>query len=369
MTLMNEDEKAGRLPSLAAQTPGLDVEQEARTLLDAEAYYAGSDERVRHRVIVPLDGSRRSAAVLPYAVALAHATDARISLLAIVEPLSLHSGLPSAASLEDDERHVAVSSAYLESVATPLRAQGLAVTTVVRHGNPASEILADSEEEEGSLIVMSTHGRTGLERLRMGSVTQHVLRHAIIPTLVVPPGDGEPVEGAATIAAVTVTLDGSPLAEEALPFATSIARALAAPLRLLRVIPSLTYPAAGWDAGDGTYYPLSEELAREEDRAVEAYLETVAARLRETGLEVRTAPERGVTGGVEEHIAADLARQPMGLAVMASHGRGGVLRWALGSTTEAVLARAPCPILIVRAGATTSAGREQVPTHAVQNAR
>ena len=368
MTSLDVDEKVGRPSSLEAQPPGLDAEQGALTLWDATAPQGGADEPGRRRILIPLDGSRRATAALPYAVAVACATGARISLLAVVEPLHLRTGLPSAASLEDDGRHVAVSSAYLESVATPLRAQGLAVTTVVRHGNPAGEILADSEEEECSLVVMGTHGRTGLARLRMGSVAQHVLRHAIIPTLVVPPGDDEPAEGAATIAAITVTLDGSPLAEEALPFAASIARSLAAPLRLLRVIPRLTYPAAGWDAKDATYYALSEELAREEDRAAEAYLETVATRLRVPGLEVRTARERNVTGGVEEHIAADLAKQPMGLAVMASHGRGGVLRWALGSITEAVLARSPCPILIVRAGATTSAGREQVPPHAVQNA-
>jgi hypothetical protein len=67
------------------------------------------------------------------------------------------------------------------------------------------------------------------------------------------------------------------------------------------------------------------------------------------GLDVRTRAERGATGQAAALIAAALAQQPAGLAVMASHGRGGVLRWALGSTAEDVLDQAPCPVLIVRA--------------------
>ena len=347
----------------AAQTPGPDAGQGARTLWAAADPDGGADARGGRRILVPLDGSRRAAAALPYAVALARATAARIGLLAIVEPLPLHAGLPSAAGQEEDERQVAVSTAYLEAVATPLRARGLAVTTAVRHGDPASEILATSEEEGCWLIVMGTHGRTGLARLRAGSVAQRVLRHATIPTLVVPPGGAEPAGGVAAIAAITVTLDGSALAEGALPLAARLAAALAVPLALLRVIPSRTYPAnTFWDDGYYAYYPASqeEELQREEERAVEAYLDAIATRLREPGLEVRTAWERGVTGGAAGPIAEYLARRPTGLAVMASHGRGGVLRWALGSAAEAVLDQAPCPILIVRAGATTGAGREAV---------
>ncbi len=166
----------------------------------------------------------------------------------VLAPFPDHDGIPSAAAREDDERQVTESTAYLESVANPLRARGFAVTTVVRHGNPADAILEDSETEDCSLIAMSTHGRTGLARVRLGSVAQHVFRHAGIPTLVVRPGDNhEAVADPAAITAITVTLDGSALSEEALVPATRLATALAVPLGLFRVIPSLTYPfMAGW---------------------------------------------------------------------------------------------------------------------------
>src|SRR4051794_2764680 len=101
-----EDSGSGRLPSLAAQTPGLDTEQEAHTLRDAEAYYRGLGELGSRHILVPLDGSRLAAAAVPYSVALARAADARISLLAVVAPVPEHAGLPSAAAQEGDERHV-----------------------------------------------------------------------------------------------------------------------------------------------------------------------------------------------------------------------------------------------------------------------
>ncbi len=364
------DERTGRLPSLAAQTPGIDTEREARTLPDAEAYYAASGAWGSRHILVPLDGSQIAAAALPYAVAVARAASARISLLAVVESSPTHIGLPSAVGREGDERHVTESTAYLESVAAPLRAAGLAVTTVVRHGNPAEEILAEAEAEDGSLVVMATHGRTGLDRARAGSVARHVMRHAVVPTLVVPPGNDAPAGGTAAITGVTIPLDGSDLAGAAFPLAVSIAAALSVPLTLLRVIPSMTYLASsGWGIGYSSYYPVSDEMERDEERAVEEYLVRIATRLRASGLEVGTRWERSVTNRAEEMIAASLAKRPTEIAVMASHGRGGVLRWALGSTAEAVLDQAPCPILIVRAGATTNAGHETIPVHALSSAQ
>ncbi len=321
----------------------------------------------RH-ILVPLDGSHLAATALPYATTLARASDARITLLAVVASLPERVGIPSVAAQEGDGRHVTEGTAYLESVASAVRADGLAVTTVVRHGNPAAEILAASEAEEYSLIVMSTHGRTGLGRLRMGSVAQHVMRHAIIPTLVVRPGADAPTEGVATIAAITVALDGSGLAEEALPDAVQIATALAIPLTLLQVIPSRASLAYnGWSDGYYNYHPATEEMERDEEQAVEEYLDALATRLRASGIEVGTRRERGVTSRPAEVIAAVLAEQPGGIGIMASHGRGGVLRWALGSTAEEVLDHTPCPILIVRAG-TTIVGSEAIPVSAAQRA-
>ncbi|HEY8597037.1 MAG TPA: universal stress protein [Thermomicrobiales bacterium] len=363
-----EDEHAERPSRPAAQPQGFDSRQSERPYRGPENSFEGSDAQGGRRILVPLDGSRRAAAALPYALALAHAAGWSLSLLAVVEPRQLPDGLPRAITPDDDERHVTLSSAYLESVAADLRASGLVVTTVIRHGDPASEILADSEQEGCALIAMGTHGRTGLARLRTGSVAQRVLRHAVIPTLVVPPGDAKLTRGAAQIAAITATLDGSVLAEGALPLAASLAAALAVPLGLLRAIPGPAYPISiGWDDGYYAPYIASEEQEHEEERAVEAYLEAIAAPLRTPALAVETAWVRGVTNVAAGPIAEHLARRPSGLAVMTSHGRTGLRRWALGSTAESVLDQAPCPILIVPADATIGAGHNLVPARAAQH--
>jgi nucleotide-binding universal stress UspA family protein len=319
----------------------------------------------RH-ILVPLDGSPLAAAAVPYAVTLARAEGATISLLAVIAPLTERVALPVDAPWEDGDRQEAESTAYLASVAATVSASALAVTTVVRRGDPASAILAYAADAGCALVVMSTHGRTGLDRLRAGSVAQHVLRHAASPTLVVRPGTEAPTAADAAIAEITVTLDGSALAEAALPEATRLAVALAVPLTLLQVIPSLAYlAAAGWGDGYANYYPASVEQEAADDLAVEGYLAAVATRLHRPGLELRTRAERSVTARAEETIAAYLAARPTGLAVMASHGRGGVLRWVLGSTAEAVLDHAPCPLLIVRADATLAAERAAGPVRAV----
>jgi nucleotide-binding universal stress UspA family protein len=308
-------------------------------------------------ILVPLDGSRRAAAVLPYALTLARAASAPVRLLGVVTARTVH---------DADGRSVAACSAYLESVAATVRARGLVATTAVRHGNPAREILAASEEVGCELIVVSTHGHTGLGRLRMGGVAHHVVRHARIPTLVVRPADDAAMEDPATITGITVTLDGSDLAEAALPPATRIAAALAIPLRLLRVIPNSAFIAEELDDDWGVSYPGDEEIEHDEEQSATAYLDAIAARLSVSGLEVRTEWQHSVTNRAADMIAAVLEEEPAALAVMASHGRGGVLRWALGSTVEETLDRVRCPILIVRAG--TAEAESAIPASDVNEA-
>jgi nucleotide-binding universal stress UspA family protein len=140
-----------------------------------------------HRVLVPLDGSPLAEAVLPFVSSLAGPLGLEISLLRVtpvVTPKVLEGGTQRII-LDQGERLREEAEAYLRGIASRLVADGFRVTTTVRTGEAAPEIVAGARECQADLIGMMTHGRTGLGRLFFGSVAEAVLRHAAVPVFVV----------------------------------------------------------------------------------------------------------------------------------------------------------------------------------------
>jgi nucleotide-binding universal stress UspA family protein len=140
---------------------------------------------------------------------------------------------------------------------------------------------------------------------------------------------------------IVVPVDGSELAERAIPHAVALARLAHAPIVLVRVIDAVRMaPVDALAAAPAFPYRLN---FAEETRQAQAYVETIAAGLLADGLTVQTRCE---VGGAVDGILA--ATQPADLIVMSSHGRGGWRRVLLGSVAEALLHRAPVPVLVVR---------------------
>jgi len=140
-----------------------------------------------HRVLVPLDGSPLGEAVLPFVSRLARPLGLEIALLRVVPmvtPKIVQAG-PQQIIVDQGERLREEAEAYLRGVAARLVADGFRVTTTVRTGEAAPEIVAGAPECQADLIGMMTHGRTGLGRLVFGSVAEAVLRHATVPVFVV----------------------------------------------------------------------------------------------------------------------------------------------------------------------------------------
>ena len=135
------------------------------------------------RAIVPLDGSALAETIIPFLVEIAGPLDMSVVLLRVVEPIppSVVGG-PTHGMLENIDVRLKDASEYLAPLAVGLRARGIQVECLVRHGQPVSDkILAVAIEAGADLIAMTTHGRSGLGRLLFGSVAEALLRQAHVP--------------------------------------------------------------------------------------------------------------------------------------------------------------------------------------------
>ena len=154
---------------------------------------------VRHMystILHPTDGSEASAAAADHAIELAAANDATLRLLYVVDVSALAADDFGTVLLDDLERS---GQAALNDLAARAEAAGVECVAVVETGTPSREIVADAETSGADLVVMGTHGRTGLDRFLLGSVAERVVRTAGVPVLVVPPereGESERADGA-----------------------------------------------------------------------------------------------------------------------------------------------------------------------------
>jgi nucleotide-binding universal stress UspA family protein len=140
------------------------------------------------KILVPLDGSHMAEEVLPQVRDLARLTGAEICLLRVV----LVHALPGADPTERQVEAVREAEDYLEGIRQRLEKQGFKTSVHVRYGHDAMEILEQAQQEDIDLVTMSTHGRTGLGRWALGSVSERVLRHSPKPVLLVRVGKGGP---------------------------------------------------------------------------------------------------------------------------------------------------------------------------------
>jgi nucleotide-binding universal stress UspA family protein len=149
------------------------------------------------QILFPTDFSGWANYALPYAAAIAHATGAAILCLHVVEPIVPavgYTGLAEPMPIADIADQLEDSAEReLPKLAECEECAGLNVEDLIVHGDPAAEIVRVADERKVDLIVISSHGRTGLGRIIFGSTAEAVVRHAHCPVLVVkPPQEEEP---------------------------------------------------------------------------------------------------------------------------------------------------------------------------------
>jgi nucleotide-binding universal stress UspA family protein len=317
------------------------------------------------RILVPLDGSALAERAIPVAARIVRASAGSILFLRVVSTASefgVYMNQPSVLMQEAIEEDLATATEYLTKITKSKLLAGIEMDVGIFTGSAALQILDVARTRQVDLIVMCSHGETGIKRWVMGSVAHKVIRHSPVPVLVLRDnGDksatlcseelGRPLR-------VLATLDGSPLSETVLEPIVQLATKLVLPdqahLNLLRVLDQPNR-YGGWRSQTH----IDSKMVEQARLKTEEYMSLVADRLRASmedipNLVVTTSVkfEMDVPGTiikVAEH--GDEGEENIGgydLVAMATHGRGGIPRWAMGSATERVLDGTRLPLLVVR---------------------
>jgi len=288
-------------------------------------------------VCVPLDRSQESEHALPVARSLARRLESRLCLVHVHRPGvdRPYTGRAEYAWRENDQR--CEESRYLWSKVNSAD-QEPATAAVLMSGNVADALLRFVREQESDLVVMTTHGEGGTGRPWLGSVADRIIRSARVPVVLAPAsGPVDPSRGT-TFRRLLVPLDGSGAAEEVLRHALALGELCGASYLLLQVEapPAARRGAAG----------VAEVEEARAGQAAQRYLDYVATRLRDRGLEVETRVV--VDPCPAEAILATAAAAGADLIALTLHGEGGKQRRLLGSVADKVIRASTLPLLVFR---------------------
>jgi nucleotide-binding universal stress UspA family protein len=306
------------------------------------------------RIVVATDFSAPARAALEQAVAIAVRFRARLYLFHAVDARALDDG-------EAYERGTPLDGLYqlaerrardeLRKLRAPLDAT-IPIVESIRLGAAADEVVAFANEKEADLVVVGTHGRTGIRRLLVGSVAESVLRQAECPVLAVRATEStetvdlspETREPPPLFARVLVAIDHSESSRAALRAASALARSCGGAISVIHVL-------------DDHILAQAASLAPLDAAALEGSFAQIARSdldrfLRETLPEEEVAAiTRSIElGGAAEVITRFAQEGRFDLIACGTHGRTGIRRALFGSTAERIVRLAPCPVFVVREG-------------------
>lgn len=287
-------------------------------------------------ILVPTDGSETAEAGARRGIDLASATDADLHVLSVVDTRELEPSLSGSTGERSDREQLVAAAAdrAVDDVA------GLAlshvtgeVTTAVESGVPFKEITDYVDAHDVDLVVMGTHGRTGLSRL-LGSVASKTIRTASVPVLTVPPDADEIELGEGSYEVVLLPTDGSDAAAVAVDWGVELATRYDGTVHTLYSVDTSRF---GWVDDLGEIYDALEDTGRD---ALDAIHERAGdAEVSVVGTIGRGPPADVIIDYVDEH--------DVDLVAMGTHGRAGVERYLIGSVTEAVVRNADVPVCCV----------------------
>lgn len=294
-------------------------------------------------ILVPLDGSDLSERAIPTAVDIARRASARLHLVRVHVPPPVYVDGTDLTWLDAQSR--ADAAEYLDEVKTRVRFEyAMDATTELLEGKEGRAISEEAAHGGADLIVMTTHGRTGLSRLWLGSVAEWVARHAAVPVLLLKGASTDTPVEVATLGNVFIPLDGSPASESVLSPAMTLGALFRSRYVLLRIVNPVLVASGVFPFGDVTTPPERTDVEDQVERA-ERYLHTVADRMRMAGVRGEVATRAQVELATADAILAQATSGGADLIAMTTHaGRAG--RLLFGSVSDKVLRGSNVPVLL-----------------------
>jgi nucleotide-binding universal stress UspA family protein len=274
------------------------------------------------KILVALDGSENAEKALPWVKQFAARETAEVIVLRVACDDDLLREY-----VDEDLRY---AHDYVQRIERELNYAGVPCRTLVRKGNPARVIVRAADREGCDLIVMSTRGGSTVKRWAVGGVTEQVMRLSPIPVLVVRSRSVLPRQG--HVRRVIVPVDGSKLAEAAVPWSVRLSKLIKAKAVFLHV-----YPA-------GRRAPKGRRLAN--FTALNQRMTRLCHDLHQKGRKASFNVQRGDPA---ERILAFADQND--LIVTTTHGAGGFKRWVFGSVAEKLIHDTTLPVLVYKRGA------------------
>ena len=302
-------------------------------------------------VLAPVDGSTRALRAVPWAAKLAGA-GGTVVLLRVVPPqpayaetlFSLVGAGDTVQEIQDAWTRIAKTD--MDEATALLSGSDVTVEQILADGEPDEEIVATAARREVEMIAMASHGRGAVGRAIFGSVADRVARTAPVPILILRTPE-EDADDSVVVSRIVVPLDGSEIAERALPVASELARQFATPVHVVRAVDATsTLPLAPgvFGVAPAVNAEVADQIWYEAESEAQATLTAAVSRLQAEGIDASGAILNG-----SPFFAISEAAQPGDLLLLTSHGRSGVRRWLLGSVAEKLVREADVPVLLVPA--------------------
>lgn len=279
------------------------------------------------RMLVPLDGSELAEQVMPYVEELARKLNSEVILITVCLP-----GAPLERALTE----------YIERRAERIQSLGIKTRSACIEGEPAASIIDFAVKNDVSLIIISSHGRTGIGHWPLGSIASKVVQRSHIPVFLI--RSGHPANAAADkkLQKILVSLDGSRFAEAIVPYIESLAEAMSSEVVLARVIEPVRLPhLAAYRERERYEQEYMAKLEREAGR----YLNKKKGTLRAKGVKVSSALRQGKPAETIMQYAED---KSVNLIALTTHGFSGITKWAYGSVASRIIEGSSKPLLLVR---------------------